>query len=83
MAKKLDTMYQRKHNQRIFPKSRRETKIEYKSHTKLTVILTGQGKTKAYLHRFKVIKGPTFYCGTAEKITDNVICECEMLKQIE
>ena len=35
MAKKLDTNYQRKHNDRILPKRRRKTKNEIKPHTEL------------------------------------------------
>jgi len=45
----------------------------------LAAILTGHGKTKAYLHLFKTIKEPTCPCGTAEKTTDHVIYECEKL----
>jgi len=45
----------------------------------LAAILTGHVETKAYLHRFKIIKEPTCPCGTAEQTTDHVIYECEML----
>jgi hypothetical protein len=31
----------------------------------LTPIVTGHGKTKAYLHRFKIIEDPTCTCGKA------------------
>ena len=42
-------------------------------------ILTGHGKTKAYLHRFKIINEQTCPCRTAEQTTDHVIYECEKL----
>jgi len=45
----------------------------------LAAILTGHGKKKAYLHRFKIMKEPTCRSGTAEQTTDHVIYECEKL----
>jgi len=47
----------------------------------LTAILTGHGKTKTYLHRFKIIKEPTCPCGTAEQTTDPIIYELEKLRR--
>jgi hypothetical protein len=44
-----------------------------------TAIVTGHGKTKAYLHCFKIIQEPTCPCGTAEWTTDHIIFECESL----
>jgi hypothetical protein len=44
-----------------------------------TAILTGHGKTRAYLQRFKTIEQPTCPCGTAEQTTDHVIFGCETL----
>jgi len=46
-----------------------KAKNENKPYTKLTGIVTGHGKTRAYLHRFKIIEEPTCPCGTAEKTT--------------
>ena len=48
-----------------------------------TVIVTGHGKTRAYLHRFKIIEEPTCPCGTAEQTTDHIIFECEAIKKRE
>jgi len=45
----------------------------------LAAILTGYGKTKTYLHRFKIIKEPTCPCGTAEQKSENLIYVCEKL----
>ena len=45
----------------------------------LAAILTGHGKTKSYLHRFKIIKEPTRPCGTAEQTTEHLIYNCEKL----
>jgi len=45
----------------------------------LTSIVTGHGKTKAYLHRFKIIENPTRPCGKGDQTTDHLIFECELL----
>jgi len=45
----------------------------------LTAIVTGHGKTRANLHRFKIIEEPTCPCGTAEQTTDHLIFECEAI----
>jgi hypothetical protein len=41
--------------------------------------ISSHGKTRAYLHRFKIIKEPTCPCGTAEQTTDHIIFDCAML----
>ena len=65
--------------QRIFPKRRRKAKNEIKPHTKLHGNSNGTRKTKAYLHRFKIIEDPTCTCGKAVQTTDHLIFECETL----
>jgi hypothetical protein len=46
-----------------------------------TAIVTGHGKTKEYLHRFKIIEDPTCTCGKAVQTTDHLIFECETLTE--
>jgi hypothetical protein len=45
----------------------------------LTAIVTGHGKTKEYLQRFKIIEDPTCTCRKAVQTTDQLIFECETL----
>jgi hypothetical protein len=49
MAKKLDTNYQRRQNEIIFPKCRRKVKNENKPHTKLHGYRNGTWKNKSIL----------------------------------
>ena len=56
---------------------RLQTKINLTQN--LTSIVTGHGKTKAYLHRFKIIENPTCPCGKGDQTTDHLIFECELL----
>jgi hypothetical protein len=62
-----------------FPNIQERLKMKINLTQNLTAILTGHGKTEAYLHRFKTIKEPTCPCGTAEQTTDHVIFDCAML----
>jgi len=62
-----------------FPNVEDRLKMKINLTQKFTAIVTGHGKTKAYLHRFKIIKEPTRPCGTAEQTTEHLIYECEKL----
>jgi hypothetical protein len=46
-----------------------------------TTMVTDHGKTKAYLHRFKIIEAPTCPCGTRDQTTDHLLFECEFLNK--
>jgi len=42
-----------------------------------TAIVGGHGKTRDYLHRFKIIEQPTCPCGKGDQTTDHIIYTCE------
>jgi len=42
-------------------------------------MLIAHGKTKAYLHRFKVIQSPECICKHGDQTTDHLIYDCEIL----
>jgi len=46
-----------------------------------TTIVTGHGKTRSYLHRFKIIETAKCPCGTRDQTTDHLLFECELLKK--
>ena len=60
-----------------FPNVEERLKMKINLTQNVTAIVTGHGKTKAYLHRFKMLEEPTCPCGTAEQTTDHGISECE------
>jgi hypothetical protein len=62
-----------------FPNVEEKLKMKLNLTQNFTAIVTGHGKTKAYLHRFKTIEEPTCPCGTAEQTTNHLIFECETL----
>jgi hypothetical protein len=79
MAKKLDTNYQRKHNKEYFPNAEERLKMKLNLTQNFTAIVTGHRKTKAYLHRFKIIEDPTCTCRNAVQTTEHLIFQCETI----
>jgi len=62
-----------------FPNVEERLKMRINLTQNHTAIVTGHGKTRSYLHRFKIIEEPTCPCGTAEQTTDHLIFECETI----
>jgi hypothetical protein len=62
-----------------FPNVEERLKMKLNLTQNFTAVVTGHGKTKAYLHRFKIIEDPTRTCGKAVQTTDHLIFECETL----
>ena len=44
-----------------------------------TLIVSGHGKTRDYLHRFNIIEEPMCPCGKGNQTTDHIIYACERL----
>jgi hypothetical protein len=44
-----------------------------------TAMVTGHGKTRAYLHRFKLIEHAISVCKTEDQIIDHLINQCPLL----
>jgi hypothetical protein len=47
--------------------------------SKLTTMLTGHGRLKAYYHRFHIIDDPTCPCKGGEQTVDHILYECKKL----
>jgi hypothetical protein len=62
-----------------FPNVEKRLKMKINLTQNFTAIGTRHGKTKAYVHRFKIIEQPTCPYGTTEQTTDHLIFECKML----
>ena len=63
----------------FFPDVAERLKMKINLTQKLTAIVTGHGKTRAYLQRFKIIENATCSCGKRDQTTDHLIFECELL----
>ena len=44
-------------------------------------LVTAHGKTKAYLHRFKIIESPECPCDDGNQTVDHLIYECNKLQR--
>lgn len=44
------------------------------------VLVTGHGKTKAYLHRFKIMDHATRACSKGDQTTEHLINQCTLLQ---
>jgi len=47
----------------------------------LTAMMTAHGKTKAYLHRFKIIQSPERICTEEDQTVDHLIYDCGKLEK--
>jgi len=67
--------------QEFFPEVTERLKTKINLTQNFTTMVTGHGKTKSYLHRFKIIEAPTCLCGTGDQTTDHLLFECELLNK--
>jgi hypothetical protein len=42
-------------------------------------MVTAHGKTKAYLHQFKITQCPVCICNCGDQTTDHLLFDCELL----
>jgi len=56
-----------------FPDIKERLKIKHRLSPKLRAMLTAHGKTKTYLHRFKIIQSPECTCKHGDQTTDHLI----------
>jgi hypothetical protein len=58
---------------------RLKTKIHITSN--FTAMVTGHGKTRAYLHRFKLLESATCPCNKGDQTADHLLYHCTLLQQ--
>ena len=56
-----------------FPDIKERLKMKLRLSRNLTALLTEHGKTKAYLHRFKLIQSPECNCKHGDQTTDHLL----------
>jgi hypothetical protein len=45
-----------------------------------TAFVTGHGKTRSYLHRFKLADDPVCPCNEGQQTSDHIIFDCNLLE---
>jgi hypothetical protein len=64
----------------FFPRLEQRLKTKMPITPKFTALVTGHGKTKAYLHRFKLADDPMCPCNEGQQTSDHIIFECHILE---
>jgi hypothetical protein len=64
----------------FFPTVEQRLKMKIPITPEFTAIVTGHGKTKSYLHIFKLTDNPTCPCSEGEHSPEHLIYECKILE---
>jgi len=80
VAETMGKHRQRSAKQVILPDSRTETKIKIPMTSEFTAIVTGHGKTKSYLHSFKLIDNTMCRCNEGAQSPEHLIYDCKILE---
>jgi len=65
----------------FFPSIYDRIKAKLQVTPNFTALITGHGKTRAYLHRFKLLGSPECPCSKEEQNADHLIFHCNHLQQ--
>ena len=65
----------------FFPSIYDRIKAKLQVTPNFTALITGHGKTRAYLHRFKLLGSPECPCGKEDQNADHLIFRCNILQQ--
>jgi CBS domain-containing protein len=81
VANAMGQNYKSVYNKRVLPnvKDRLNTKITLTPH--FTAFVTSHGKTKSYLHRFKMIESLDCPCGRESQTVDHLLFDCTILQE--
>jgi hypothetical protein len=64
----------------FFPVVELRLKMKIPITPEFTAIITGHGKTKSYLHRFKLADNPTCPCNEGVQTPEHIIYDCKILE---
>jgi len=64
----------------FFPNVTDRLKLQIDLNPNFTALLTGHVKTRAYLHRFKILEQATCACNKGDQTTDHLINQCILLQ---
>ena len=64
----------------FFPTVEQRLELKIPITPEFTAIVSGHGKTKSYLHRFKLIDNPMCPCNEGTQSTEHLIYECKILE---
>jgi len=68
------------YNTSFFPKVEQRLKQKIPLTPEFTSLVTGHGKTKSYLHRFKLTDDPRCPCNKGQQTPDHIIYDCNIVE---
>jgi len=79
MAKIMERVYKGRYNKRVFSTVHDRQKININITPIFTAMVTGNVKTRAYLHRFKILEQANCPCGNGDQTIDHLLYRCSIL----
>ena len=73
MTKRMGRLYEGSITKQFFPNVKDRLKLQIDINPIFTALVTGRGKTRAYLHRFKILLQPTCTYKKGKQTTDHLI----------
>jgi hypothetical protein len=64
----------------FFPNVRDSVKLNISVNPNFAAMVTGHGKIRAYLHRFKIIENATYPCNKGDQTIDHLLNQCTLLQ---
>jgi hypothetical protein len=64
----------------FFPNLEQRLKTKIPITPEFTALVTGHGKTRSYLHRFKLADDPMCPCNEGQQTSDHIIFECNIFE---
>ena len=65
----------------FFPNIKDRLKMKINLTPNFTAMITAHGKTRSYLHRFKIIESPECPCANGNQTVDHLIYDCNKLNK--
>jgi hypothetical protein len=65
----------------FFPKVQDRKKLKIDINPTFTAMVTGHGKTRAYLHRFIILEHATCPCGNGNQTVEHILDRCPILNR--
>jgi len=80
MAKEWEDCTKAATTKQFFPNVKARLKLRTDINQIFTALVTGHRKTRAYLHRFKILEKATCACKKGDQTTDHLINHCTLLQ---
>jgi hypothetical protein len=80
MAKRMAELYQGPDNKTTLSVSRGKVEENIRITQNVAAMLTGHGKIRVYLHRFKIGENAHCVCLQGDQLIDHLLYECNLLE---